>query len=70
MLQGLQRPGIVFTWGFGRQILGRYTAFWAVQSFTLWGLTGFWWSVFSLNWLAALALFAYTARCIRSADHD
>lgn len=65
VLQGVQKPLFVFLVGFGRQFLLRYAVFYAVSTWTAWGLKGLWWALFGLNWVAAIATYAYARRLIR-----
>ena len=60
VLQGLQCPILVFCIGVTRQFVVRVLAFYAVATYTAWGLLGFWWTLFVINWLAAIVTLGYT----------
>lgn len=65
-LQGMHRPIFVIVLSLLRQFVVRVGAFALVASWTDWGLLGFWWALFVINWLAAIGVFVYARRVIRN----
>lgn len=52
-LQGLQRPRFGLFLGIFRQFAAPMPVFWLLTSVLQWGVTGIWWGIFFINWLAA-----------------
>jgi putative MATE family efflux protein len=56
-LQGLQRPRFALLLGMFRQFLAPVPVFWLLSVWLGWGVSGVWWGILLINWLAtALSL--------------
>jgi putative MATE family efflux protein len=53
-LQGLKRPQLALWLGLFRQVVAPVTFFWLTTEVLGLGLPGIWWTIFAVNWIAAL----------------
>jgi len=53
-LQGLKRPQLALWLGLFRQVVAPVTFFWLTTEVLGLGLPGIWWTIFTVNWIAAL----------------
>lgn len=64
-LQGLQRPRFPLLLGFFRQFLAPIPIFWLLAIVLGWGVTGVWWGIFFVTWLAACLSLLYIRKTLR-----
>jgi Na+-driven multidrug efflux pump len=64
-LQGLQRPRFALLLGIFRQFLAPVPVFWLLAVALRWGVTGVWWGIFFVTWLAACLSLLYIRKTIR-----
>lgn len=64
-LQGLQRPRFAMLLGLFRQFLAPIPVFWLLAIFLGGGVTGVWWGILLINWLATVLSLLYVQSTIR-----
>jgi putative MATE family efflux protein len=64
-LQGMQRPRFALLLGVFRQFLAPVPVFWLLAIFMGWGVSGVWWGIFIVTWLAACLSLVYIYRTMR-----
>ncbi len=64
-LQGLQRPRFALLLGVFRQFLAPVPVFWLLAMAMGWGVSGVWWGIFSVTWLAAALSMLYIRKILR-----
>lgn len=70
ILQGLKRPEFALWIGLYRQLLMPIGLFWMALNFFDLGLNGIWWSLFGINWSAALIAVLYARRKVDSMEKE
>jgi len=58
-LQGLQRPRFAMLLGLLRQLLAPVPVFWLLAIVLEWGVSGVWWGILLINWLATVLSLLY-----------
>ena len=66
ILQGLKKPSFALWIGLYRQLVMPVGLFWLATRFWDLGLDGIWWSIFGINWSAALVAMVYARRKVAS----
>jgi Na+-driven multidrug efflux pump len=61
-LQGLQRPRFAMLLGLFRQLLAPVPVFWLLAVILEWGVSGVWWGILLINWLATVLSLLYVRR--------
>ena len=64
-LQGLQRPRFAMLLGLFRQLLAPVPVFWLLAINLEWGVSGVWWGILLINWLATVLSLLYVRRTMR-----
>ena len=64
-LQGLQRPRFAMLLGLFRQLLVPVPVFWLLAIILDWGISGVWWGILLINWLATVLSLLYVRRTMR-----
>jgi len=69
-LQGLQRPRFPLFLGLFRQFIAPMPVFWLLAVVLGWGVTGVWWGIFFVTWLAAGLSLLYIRKTMRELHDD
>jgi len=64
-LQGLQRPRFAMLLGLFRQLLAPVPVFWLLAIILEWGVSGVWWGILLINWLATVLSLFYVRRTLK-----
>jgi putative MATE family efflux protein len=64
-LQGLQRPRFALLLGIFRQFIAPVPVFWLLTGAMGMGVTGVWWGIFYVNWLAACLSLLYIRKTVQ-----
>lgn len=70
ILQGLKKPSFALWIGLYRQLVMPVGLFWMATRFWGLGLDGIWWSIFGINWSAALVAVVYARRKVASLERE
>jgi len=63
-LQGLQRPRFAMILGLFRQFIAPVPVFWLLTMVMGWGVSGVWWGILLINWLATVLSLLYVRRTV------
>jgi Na+-driven multidrug efflux pump len=69
-LQGLQRPRFALLLGLLRQFVAPVPVFWLLAMVLGWGVSGVWWGILLVNWLATALSLLYVRRTLREITAD
>jgi Na+-driven multidrug efflux pump len=69
-LQGLQLPRFPLFLGLFRQFMAPLPVFWLLAIVLGWGVTGVWWGIFFVTWLAAGLSLLYIRKTMRELQDD
>lgn len=70
VLQGLKRPAIALYFNIFRQVIGQLAFFWIALDWLGSGIRGIWWSVLTVNWLAAVLIVVAVRRQLARVERE
>ena len=70
ILQGLKKPEFALWIGLYRQLVMPIGLFWLAMNVFDFGLDGIWWSIFFINWSAALIAIVYARRKVATLEKE